>query len=535
MTWLLDTLVWTGALIALVLVFRRPVARHFGPRTAYALWILPLLRLVLPPLVLPAPAVEALPIAPLATGEAVGEVSIEYLAAVPASVGPAASAIDWLAFAEAAIVALWGAGAVVYMVLRLVAYARLRDELLADARSVGEAGTVRLLETPATRSPLAFGVLDKVVALPPGFMAQEDRAARDLALEHELAHHRAHDLAANFAALPLFALHWFNPLSWLGWHAMRRDQEAACDARVIAGRDRGDRARYAELIAGAAAAPRAALAAPMACPVLGDKSIIQRLRNLTMTDVSERRRRVGGLLVGLGALALPLTASITYAQVSEPEPPAPPLPPAAVAAPAVPAAPDAPDAPPAPPAPVVHVERIVLDGKPGEKGERHVMIVRRADGEPGEPVVHERRIIMKDKDGKLLGPDSPEFETHMKKLEERLGKLDEMRPGIKFDEKEIARIREHAALAARDGMRVAMLAPRVEMNCDGPDEVSETKSDDGRRVIRICRTKMMSGAVGGLRSARAAIAANPDMSAETRQDVLAKLDGEIARLEAKKD
>ncbi|HOB15298.1 MAG TPA: M56 family metallopeptidase, partial [Novosphingobium sp.] len=54
MTWLVDTLIATGALIALVLVLRRPVARWFGPGMAYALWALPLLRLVLPPLMLPA-------------------------------------------------------------------------------------------------------------------------------------------------------------------------------------------------------------------------------------------------------------------------------------------------------------------------------------------------------------------------------------------------------------------------------------------------------------------------------------------------
>ena len=49
MSWLVDTLVTTAALIALVLVLRRPVARMFGPGLAYALWILPLLRLALPP------------------------------------------------------------------------------------------------------------------------------------------------------------------------------------------------------------------------------------------------------------------------------------------------------------------------------------------------------------------------------------------------------------------------------------------------------------------------------------------------------
>ena len=36
--WLLDTLIYTGLMIALVLVLRRPVSRHFGPQLAYALW-----------------------------------------------------------------------------------------------------------------------------------------------------------------------------------------------------------------------------------------------------------------------------------------------------------------------------------------------------------------------------------------------------------------------------------------------------------------------------------------------------------------
>jgi predicted transcriptional regulator len=36
--WLVDTLTVTGALIALVLLVRRPVSRLFGPGLAYALW-----------------------------------------------------------------------------------------------------------------------------------------------------------------------------------------------------------------------------------------------------------------------------------------------------------------------------------------------------------------------------------------------------------------------------------------------------------------------------------------------------------------
>ena len=91
--------------------------------------------------------------------------------------------------------------------------------VLALRRPVGEIGKVRLVETPALNAPVAFGVLDKVIALPPLFMAQPDTLARDLAIQHELHHHRGNDLLANMAAQVLLALHWFNPLAWYGWRA----------------------------------------------------------------------------------------------------------------------------------------------------------------------------------------------------------------------------------------------------------------------------------------------------------------------------
>ena len=70
-SFLTDTLVWTGVLIAAVLVLRRPVARAFGPGMSYALWLLPLLRFALPPIPLPAafaPAPAASVPAATATG-----------------------------------------------------------------------------------------------------------------------------------------------------------------------------------------------------------------------------------------------------------------------------------------------------------------------------------------------------------------------------------------------------------------------------------------------------------------------------------
>ncbi|WP_057882914.1 M56 family metallopeptidase [Tsuneonella troitsensis] len=533
MTWLLDTLVWTGVLIALVLAVRQPVARHFGAKIAYALWALPLMRLIMPPLVLEAPTPSALPAAQSveATPELIAALAAMEAASAPSAQAPAA----WWESLTPLLVAVWLLGAATYIALRLLAYRQLRRDLLDGAYTVGSAGNIRLVETYATRSPLAFGLFDKVIAMPVGFMALPDRAARDLALAHELAHHRAHDLFANFAALPLFAIHWFNPLSRLGWNAMRRDQEAACDARVVHGRDRVERAHYAALIAGAAAAPRAALAAPMACPVLGEKSIIHRLRNLTMTDHSIRRRRMGGTLIGFAALALPLTASITYAQSEAPEAPLPPE------APVPSAAPDAPEAPtpPLPPESPISVQRIVIESgdegeaKDGVKKERRVVIIRDGKAEhlgaKGAGEHDAMRFHFRGIDGKEFNPDDPKFAEAMKRLEERMANLDKEIAGtIVIDSKKMAELGERSRKMAELSAR---MAPRVEMSCDDKGGSSEAKTEDGRRVFRFCQKSVLMGAAGGLRAARATIAGNSAMSEEVRKEVLEDLDREIERLE----
>ena len=303
--WLVDTLVATGVLMTVVLLLRRPVARAFGPGVAYALWALPLIRLILPPLTLPAsfaPKVQ-LP-------DAMHEVLV--IAAPRVATRSAAQAEGWT-LADWSI-AVWLCGAAALLIWRAWSYAAMRRRLLEHARPMGEADKIRIVETRAVSAPVAFGVFDKVVALPWGFMASPDRRLRNFALEHEFEHHAGRDLAANLVFQPLLALHWFNPLGWLAWRAMRRDQEAACDARVMAGRGGEAREAYARLIAGYAVGNRLALAAPMACPVLGEKSIVQRLKCLSRPEISSRRRAAGGALLVTTALALPLTATICYAE-----------------------------------------------------------------------------------------------------------------------------------------------------------------------------------------------------------------------------
>ena len=524
--WLVDTFVYTSILIALVLVVRRPVARQFGPQLAYALWALPLIRFMMPPLVLPAWMAPAEQTA-TALAEPMMLVVSDQRADPLANGGPAPEvAIGVLDL----LLPLWLAGAALFLIWRVRSYFTMRRELLTDARPVGDVSAIRMVETPAVTSPVAFGVLDKVVALPPAFMAHPDRAMRDMAIAHELAHHKGRDLLANIAAQPLLALHWFNPLAWAGWRAMRRDQEAACDMRVTAGCDRAHRAAYAQVIAEFASADRRlSLAAPMACPVLGEKSIIHRLRSLTRDEPSAGKRRIGLASVSLAALALPFTASISYAAPESPRAPAPP------SAPATPEAWGAVPLAPQPPAPENFAD-VPLPPEPPLPPEALA-----------HPDFHE-------------DPDHApwQFEDRMEKRMERQHELEEAQFEAELEamEQEFeAMEHELEALAYRDEtVAVSMAGPgralahagpaiarahdmsrnvRVEMRCEGDAPVVRRELGGGRTAILICNSALSERATHGLRTARQQIAQDKRLPRETRKRIIRQLDAEIGRLSQK--
>jgi len=466
-------------------------------------------------------------------------------------------AIDWVSLA----LAVWLVGALVFLARRYSLYFAMRRELLLDSIEVGTRGRVRLIESPATASPVAFGVFDKVVALPEGFMAHTQPARRDLALEHELAHHRAHDLLANALVQPLFALHWFNPLCWVGWRAMRRDQEAACDARVVARCDARLRETYAATIASFATRSdrRAslALAAPMACPVLGDKSIIHRLRSLTMSDISPRRRMAARALM-LGALvALPLTASITYAETliaaDAPTAPAAPQAPAAPSAPDAPEAPSAPLAPEAPDSPqisvistgkdgedrVIRIEREVVKDDSGKATERTSYTVNGREATAEERAEIERqieRLTETSTEADRMRGALPEVRARVAKAEKQREKLMNEAEQQRVEAEDMRRVLAERGKIEEE-MRVAILRAnedvrRLRVDCDGSgDLVKEWLGSDGEAAPVFCTEAGLASARHAIEEARREIARDRDLPRRARAEALRSLDAVLRGLE----
>ncbi|HZV39138.1 MAG TPA: TonB family protein, partial [Pseudoxanthomonas sp.] len=82
--------------------------------------------------------------------------------------------------------------------------------------------------------PAVVGLLRPRIVLPADFDLRYDAGERELILCHERIHVARRDLWANAVAAVLRALFWFNPLLHYAAWRFRRDQELACDERVVA-------------------------------------------------------------------------------------------------------------------------------------------------------------------------------------------------------------------------------------------------------------------------------------------------------------
>ena len=177
------------------------------------------------------------------------------------------------------------------------------------------------VRSPEVRGPIAFGIFDRVIAVPADFDRLYDERERRLALDHELAHHRSGDLVANLFAFVLLCLQWFNPLAWVAHAAFRFDQEAACDARVLDKAKARDRADYGRAIAKAASG-RALL---FASALDRRNTLHRRLKSMLNSPTTGRRTGRQLMVLAAVAVALPLTATraIDYVDVPATRPAAP--------------------------------------------------------------------------------------------------------------------------------------------------------------------------------------------------------------------
>jgi bla regulator protein BlaR1 len=113
---------------------------------------------------------------------------------------------------------------------------------ITDPQVVAAAATTRtglgvrrldVRESDRVGSPALVGLLAPVVLAPPGLLVELTPVARAHVLLHEIGHLRRRDLWVEALFTLAVALHWWNPLVWIGLRLARADREVACDDWVL--------------------------------------------------------------------------------------------------------------------------------------------------------------------------------------------------------------------------------------------------------------------------------------------------------------
>ncbi len=278
--WMWPMLWQVGLLIALVGLIDFVMRRRVWPQVRYALWLLVLLKLALPPgLGLPTSVTSQLqplardsvkaqlfsdeisesehiegdvPTMALASDEAVGEGGIGGEASI--SIGQAVVAEETeKGGAELCrrgyLMLGWLSGVVILAGWLVVRFRQLRrahigksglvelpewfEELVADAAR--KLKLRRLPEVSLSRgvvSPAVFGVFRPVLLMPAENISRLCRKEIEHVLLHELAHIKRGDLKVHAVYMVLQIMYWFNPLLWLVRRQLQHLRELCCDATV---------------------------------------------------------------------------------------------------------------------------------------------------------------------------------------------------------------------------------------------------------------------------------------------------------------
>ncbi|HHT7155957.1 transcriptional regulator [Bacillus thuringiensis serovar andalousiensis] len=107
---------------------------------------------------------------------------------------------------------------------------------------------IPLLVSGNVSSPTVFGFIRPKLLLSTGHMKILDEQQLRYIFHHELAHIKRRDVGVNWLMHGLLILNWFNPILWYAYSCMREDQELACDALTLTYIDSEEQIAYGHTI-----------------------------------------------------------------------------------------------------------------------------------------------------------------------------------------------------------------------------------------------------------------------------------------------
>ncbi len=154
---------------------------------------------------------------------------------------------------------------------------------------VGVATPLEVVATDQVAGPALHGLWRPRLLLPRRCLADFSPGELRFIFLHELAHLKRRDLLMNWLVALLQAAHWFNPLLWLGFARWRADRELACDALALEAAGAGQNRDYGRTILRLLEGFTQRAAVPGLVGILEDQRQLRRRIQMIATYVPTRR------------------------------------------------------------------------------------------------------------------------------------------------------------------------------------------------------------------------------------------------------
>lgn len=337
---MLEWIASSCALILAVLLLRRLLRGRIGPGLQYALWLLVLVRLLLP-VSFGAARVSVQNLVRDADERAASRV-VTYVNQtapdpVPSEPAPAQSATAQPQYTQSAAApqpqpeapltetarpvmlsdilrCAWYAGMSAMALWLIATNLAFRARLAKRARRIEYPGCkLPLYITEAVETPCLFGVLRPAIYITPEAASEPVTLAHSV--EHELTHYRHGDHIWALLRCLCLVLHWYNPLVWLAAALSRRDAELACDEATIRRLGEAERAAYGRTLIRISCERRPTLLRMATTMNCGKRGLRERI-----ALIAKRPKTAAYALVILILAAIAVTGcTFTGAQAGEPD------------------------------------------------------------------------------------------------------------------------------------------------------------------------------------------------------------------------
>lgn len=163
------------------------------------------------------------------------------------------------------VVQIWLAGMIAFAAYAIFSYIKLKRKISVSVKEDG----VYLCDGIA--SPFILGIFNPQIYLPSN-LNDEIKA---MVLSHEKMHIKRLDFIWKPLGFVVLAIHWFNPMVWVGFVMFCRDLELACDEAVISKMEDEEKTKYSEALFACAVKSSGIAPCPVAFGEIGVKKRIE--------------------------------------------------------------------------------------------------------------------------------------------------------------------------------------------------------------------------------------------------------------------